>query len=344
MNSTHKKLTLLTLLSVVSCGAVVFASIANLSSVPFTSIKASGSTSYSVSFSRSDAYSDSGTTYTYKKNSSVGNEIYLVSTDGMSRNSGALATVPQKTETSKASPVLKFYKYSDASKAFMHQSLSSITVTTSRTITLSILTSYDGVTYRERGTLSCGTSSATFSAFGEYDYFVGITVNTDGRANFATNITGVSLAYECESLPYPSFVSGVTYSAVVKDKSNRDSPISIHINDDGYGYYTFFYNTNSTTYYTLFTWVFDEELNSVDVSYLNQGPAGSSVEGMSSTGSVTNYQEYCLFDRFSMSDIRHNYFAVIGNSIYVYFNTNAGSTIQPRTSQRETVTILNKAS
>lgn len=312
MTRTHKKLALVALTAFVAEAALIFCVAINFKGNMLNPIKAAPE-DYSISFTRSNAYSAVDKTYVYENSTTVGNKVYLISTGGNSRASGAIASIPSSADSTVADPVLKFYRDSDGANPFRHQSLNSISVTTNGNVTLSILTSADGVYYKEKGTLDCTSSGATFSNFNEYDRFVGITGST--RASFQRNITNVSLNYECDSGASDSpFVSG-TFEAVVKDKSNLDSPISFVFNSDGYGYYTFYYNTDAENKYSLFSWSYNQYTDSLAFSYMSSG-AGSTA-GMSGTGNNTAYQGYRLFGKFSAGQT--NSAALIDGDLHIFF-------------------------
>lgn len=298
------------------------------------SIRANG-TEYSLSFLRDDAYSASGRTYAYKKQTSIGNEVYLVSTGGNSRDSGYLATVPSMYDSSVAKVVMKFYKDSEGTILFRHQLLSSLTVKTSGNITLSIQTSRDGVTYREKSTIDCTSGGVTYSSFDEYDRFLTIT-ESSSRAASAISIKEVDISYECDSTS-ETYELG-TYSAVVKDKSNLDAPTSVIFNSDHYGYHTFHYNGDGKDYHALFSWEYDSNLGAFKLDYIAKGPDGSSIEGMEGTGTSTNYSGYRIFARFSAG--WGNYAAVFGDSISIFFHTSQARVDYPNEYQRTEPTML----
>lgn len=328
MNNTHKKLSIIALSSIVLAASAIFAVSNNVVNNP-SLLKASGD-SYSVTFARNDAYSDSGTTYVYKQNTQVGNDIYLVSTGGMNRNSGAIATIPSTYESSYTNPELKFYRDSGATQPFMHQEIESVSIKTSGSVTLSILTSFDNVTYKEVGTLSCSSSGATFSTFNEYDRFLKIGVSEKGAST--RNITQVSFSYVCESKPSVAFVSG-SFSAIVKDKSNLDTEMHMYFNSDGYGYYTFFYNYNSTTYYTLFSWVYNEAYESFVVTYVHNDDKTGSIADLTPSGGTTEYQGYRLF--YSNSRGKTTSVGYVNGKVALYFYTAQGEQYQ-----RDTMNVL----
>ena len=333
MKSIHVKFCLMLACSSVLMTAAVFTATKGTSfSMP--SIRANGS-EYSLSFLRDDAHSESGTTYTYKKQTSLGNDVYLVSTGGNSRTSGYLATVPSMYDSSVAKVVMNFYKDDSGTIPFRHQSISSVTIKTSANITLSIYTSRDGVTYREKTTVDCSSSGGSYSSFDEYDRFLRITESAS-RAASARSIKEVDISYECESA-IETYSIG-TYSAVVKDKSNLDAPTSVIINSDHYGYHNFHYNGDGNDYHALFSWEYDEDLRAFRLDYIASGPESSSIAGMVGTGNSTSYSGYRIFARFTAGWT--NYAAVFGNSISIFFHTSQASASDPNQYQRTEPTML----
>ncbi len=306
--------------------------VSNMNNNGYSPIKATVLSDYSVTFTRENSYSAAGTTYTYEQTTTNGNKIYLVSTGGTSRASGAIAQIPSAMDTA-TNPTFLFYKTNDASKAFRHQLINNVNVKTSRDVELSVLTSSDGYTFRQKGTFSCGTSGGTFSDFNEYDRFVSISVSE--RANQFSNITEITINYGCESITELPFVAG-HYRAVVKDNSNRDSEINLFMNSDNYGYYTFYNNTDLKNYYTLFTWNYDSDLKVVTVSYTGT-PAGS-ISDLAASGNTAAYQGYRLFEKFSKDDIKSNYIALFDNEVSLFFHTAQASYTNQY--QRATVTIM----
>jgi len=269
---------------------------------------------YSVSFTRADSYKEeSGAVYTYKKSTQAGNDIYLVSSGGLSRNSGAIASIPSATSTID-DPVIKFYKDSDHQYLFRQQEVRSLSVVTSRTLNLTISFSSDGVTYREIETKECSTEGTTFSSFPEYAVFISLT--SSSRAGFSTNITSISLSYGCENRSYPVF-ENTLFETTVKDKSNLDSNMKIIFNDDHYGYYKFYYNAGSAYKTTLFTWQYDEYKTAIKVSYTST--AAGSISGETASGGTTEYQGYRLFT-YNGSGY-YNYVSVFDGKVSIYFHT-----------------------
>ena len=269
MEKKHKKFAIISILSFSAlCGVVLFsASKSNNFESIFTK---AAKQEFSLSFTRTDAHSDSGTTYVYGKETQVGNECYLISTGGNSRSSGYLATIPSMYDSTIAAVSMQFYKDASGTTPFKHQTIDSVTIITSGNVTLSIQASRDGVTFREKGTLDCTSSGATYSLFDEYDRFLLITESS--RASSARSIKEVDISYECESA-IENFTSG-SFEAVVKDNSDLDAPMSIYFNSDNYGYYKFYHNGTSAYYYTLFTWEFDANLYAIKMTYTSS-PAGS---------------------------------------------------------------------
>lgn len=330
MKRTTKKLTVISLLSFSTLCCVVLFETGKINVNRSIFAKASQQ-EYSLSFSRNDAYSESDKTYVYEKPTSFGNPCYLVSTGGNSRSSGYLATIPSMYDSGDA-VTLKFYKDSNGTIPFRQQSIETLSIKTSANVTLSIQTSSDGITFREKGTLNCTSSGASFSLFDESDRFLLITESA--RVASARSIKEVELTYTCESKS-EYFTSG-SYEAVVKDNSNLDAPMSIYFNYDNYGYYKFFYNGDSSYYYTLFTWQYDENLGSIKMDYTST-PAGS-IADLTATGNSTNYSGYRLFARFGAGWT--NYAAVLDSNISIYFHTSQAAAGTPNQYQRSTPTIL----
>lgn len=333
-----KKVKILSLIAIGSSmvlGTVALSLSGAFSSIGSNFARATGN-EYSVSFARADAYSASGTTYSYKKQTPNGNDIYLFSQNGKSRNSGALGTVPSTYDSTLDALTLMFYVDDSMTHGFRHQAISSITVTTGASFELDLQTSPDGVTFRSKASLSCSTSGATYSNFNEYDRFIKITETSNSRGAAARNVTGVSLTYECVNQT-ESFSSAV-YSATVKDKSNLDSAMSIHLNSDGYGYYSFYYNTDAATQYTLFTWVYDESCALITVNYTST--AAGSIAGMEAIGTSTTYQGYRLFARFNAS--YYNYIGIFGDKATVFFHSSQATSGEANKNQyqRSEFTVL----
>lgn len=302
---------------VLSAGAIVIAANAPLGFNPF--VARAVETEYSISFTRANEYSESGTTYAYLNQTQSGNDMYLVSTGGNNRVSGAIATIPSMYDSSVSSPVLKFYKDSEAQHVFRHQSINSITIKTSAAITLNIMTSSDGYAFKSRGTLDCTSTGATFSDFTNLDRFVAVT--EDARAASARSIKEVSISYACQEESEP--VVQNEYRSVVKDKSDRDSAIRIVFNSDHYGFYKFHYATDDTDYTTLFTWEYDADKAAIKVLYTST--PGGSISGETASGGTTQYQGYCLFARNNSSYGFYNYVSVYDGKISLFYHTQTDS-------------------
>lgn len=335
MENSRKKLIIVAMMSEVTILATVIAITGLLPTANLSYSKATGP-EYSISFVRADSTTAVNTTYTYKTSTTNGNDVYLVSTGGNARTSGYLATIPSMYDSSVAAVSMKFYKDSDTSRLFRHQLISSVTVTTSGSVTLSIQTSMDGITYREKGILNCTSSGASLEGFDQYDRFLLITESS--RANAARSIKQVDIAYECESA-FESAPASV-YTAIVKDNTNQDAPMSLHLNSDHYGYYQFHYNGDGNEYYTLFTWTYDDDLRAVKLDY-TATPAGS-ISDKEGTGNSTNYSGYRLFGRFTAG--WGNYAAVFEDSVSIYFHTSQATASNPNQYQRAEANKLVKAS
>lgn len=331
MKKNFKVLSLIAIGSSMVIGAVALSLSGTFSNLNSRFARAVGN-EYSVEFKREDAYSASGTTYAYKKQTPGGNDVYLVSTGGNSRTSGYLATIPSMFDSTVAAVNMKFYHDSDATSPFRHQTISSLTIKTSGSIQLKIQTSQDGVTYRDKGTLDCTSSGATLSSFSTTDRFVNITESS--RASAARSISSVSITYECENQS-ESFVSG-HYQTTITDDNGYNSTINLFLNSDYYGYLQFDNGKDSTSYYSLMTWEYDYIRGSVHLMYVKE--AAGSIAGMEGTGTSTNYAGYRVFGRFSAG--WDNYMALFDGYGSLFFHSSQASSTNPNQYQRSTATVL----
>lgn len=294
----------------------------------------------SITFARSDEVSASGTTFKYKKTTPAGNDIYLVSTGGINRaTSSALASVPS-TYDIYTQLYMRFYKNIGGTSGFSHQAISSISVVTSAALTVKVQTSSDGVSFKDKGTLNCSTSGATLDSFTEIDRYVCLTV--DSRAAQTRNITGITITYECQSnvLPYElkSF-----YKADIKDTTNRDTYLTMDFDaSSGYGRLVFHNLTYGDFYNNYrFEWVSENLYKIYYVSSPTEGPHA----GEASSGSASQYQEYCLFPRNNMDYNFYNLVSVFDNRISLVFHTTTNTSLKDADAghlqnQRTDITVL----
>lgn len=342
MTAKQKKLFLLTsVMSVFVMAVTVLFAGGRVPTFKVPYAKANGSVS-SVTFTRSDEYSVSGTTFKYKKSTPSGNDIYLVSTGGINRASNtALASVPSTFDTYNQL-YLKFFKDSEATTGFMHQSISSLEIVTSGSITVKIQTSSDGISFKDKGALDCTTSGATLSSFTEIDRYICITI--DSRAASTRSITSVGITYECEQGKAAPTVAA-EYSTVVKDLSNRDSAVRMIFNSDGYGRLFFYNNTSATDFVTNYRWEYVPEKIAIKIIYVGTPPAGASISG-ASTGTAAQYQEYCLFVRYTTTYVIYNYVSLFEGKISLVFHTTTYTSLTNpdlymNYNQRSNITVLN---
>ena len=164
---------------------------------------------------------------------------------------------------------LRFYKnYTDdtLSGTFAFQKLTSLTVVTSRVLTMTIYTSPDDVHYFKKGTFETSEFGGTYTSFSNIDRFMYLTVNKEDSAIQTTALLSVSISYSCENNVVYSFNSGVSYFANYKNRYDVDVSGRIVFNNDNTGVYTYYGTTTDETYYN-FTWLFDSAYSILKINY-----------------------------------------------------------------------------
>ena len=264
-----------------------------------------------VSFNRkTSTYSEDTTKkiFTSVSQTPSGNPVYLICEGGSLPANNAIAAVPPSSDSSLKDPVIKFYMDSIKTNPFKHQTIESVSITTSATITMSIQTSSDGVNFSEKGTLSCGSTAATLTGFDKYDRYIMIT--NSNKAAAARNIRDITICYSCSKNVVPSFTPG-TYLARIKNNASAYVDVDIVFNNNGTGDFNYTNSNTGLAYVTKFTWAYSEITDSIKLTYATGG-----------TGDNTAYQGCRLFYKFSSSvtdGSNTNYMGVVGDELVFFF-------------------------
>lgn len=269
-----------------------------------------GTSDYSITFNRtvSEFVSDStNKVYKAKSTSSIGNDIFLITTKCTEPASSALATVPSKYDQETLIPSVKFYLDNDGENQVKSQNILSVSVKTSKDITITINASSDGTHFYKKDNITASTSGATFSSFDKKDRYLEITVEKDNRPASTGYIREVILSYSCNNsyLPY-SFTEG-TFAGKVVNNAKVETDISIEFYSDNTGFY-FYKNTSASdgaTYQTAFTWIYDASKENINITFASGG-----------TGNNTAYQGCRLL--YSFSSGKTNTIALIDDTVSVF--------------------------